>query len=171
VPPHRRLPLTARTVARTVDDAIVKRLTNPRALHEMLAVLARRGRTGIANMRIVLADRPPGYRPPESHLEARTQEILRNAGLGQFERQSDVGDELGWIARVDFLDPATRLILQVDGDRWHASLSDRLHDADQDARLRRAGYRVLRITETQVFMHPDEVAAVVHAARRCRRAA
>jgi hypothetical protein len=76
---------------RTTDDVLAKRLSNVRALHEMLKVLARRGRSGIANMRIVLEERPIGYRPPESHLESRVQQILRGAGLHGFERRSGCG--------------------------------------------------------------------------------
>jgi very-short-patch-repair endonuclease len=131
----------------------------------MLALLARRGRSGIGNMREVLADRPPGYRPPESHLEARAQDILRKAGFWTFARQVDIGDDDGWIARVDFLDRAIRLVLQVDSDRWHAGLSDRLHDACQDHRATRAGYTVVRVTETQVWMRPHEVVDAVRVHR------
>jgi hypothetical protein len=71
---------------RTTDDVLAKRLSNVRALHEMLPTLARRGRNGITNMRIVLDERPIGYRAPESHLEARVQRILIGGGLRNFER-------------------------------------------------------------------------------------
>jgi very-short-patch-repair endonuclease len=151
---------------RTTDDVLAKRLSNVRALHEMLKVLARRGRAGIANMRIVLEERPIGYRPPESHLESRVQQILRGAGLHGFERQIDVGDDDGWIGRVDFLERDTGTILQADGDRWHSQLVDRLADAAQTERLERAGFHVVRVTEAQVWMRPREVARAAHRARR-----
>jgi very-short-patch-repair endonuclease len=151
---------------RVTDDVLAKRLSNVRALHEMLKLLARRGRSGIANMRIVLDERPIGYRPPESHLESRVQHILWNADLRQFERQIDVGDDDGWIGRVDFLERQTSTILQADGDRWHAQLVDRLADATQTARLERAGFVVVRVTEAQVWMRPHEVARAAHRARR-----
>jgi very-short-patch-repair endonuclease len=151
-------------LARSVDDALVKRLTNVRALHEMLDELAERGRPGIRAMREVLRDRPMGYRPPESHLEARTQHILRKAGLPEFERQVDVGDEAGWIGRVDFLYRPRHLILMVDGHRWHSALLDRLADDAQSARLVRAGFEVIRVSESQVWLSPDQVVARVKGA-------
>jgi very-short-patch-repair endonuclease len=152
-------------LARTTDDVLVKRHTNVRALHEMLRLLGKRGRAGIRKMRAVLDERPPGYRPPESHLESRVQVLLRRAGLWGFERQIDIGDDDGWIGRVDFYERDTLTILQVDGDRWHTGLVDRLTDAAQVARLERAGFAVIRVTEGQVWLRPDEVGMAVRACR------
>lgn len=148
-------------LAHAVDWAIAERLTNARALHVMLDVLARRGRTGITAMREVLDARPIGYRPPESRLEVRVEEIMRLGGLPTPERQVDVGDDDGWIARVDFLFRPRRLILFVDGSRWHGTLFDRLADDAQRERLRRAGYTVGRVTEAMVYRHPHEVIRTV----------
>jgi very-short-patch-repair endonuclease len=146
-------------LARTVDDVLAERLTNVRALHEMLRVLACRGRTGISAMRAVLDDRPIGYVAPETHLECRVRDILQRAGLRDFDRQVDVGDDDGWIGRVDFLHRPSGFILMADGDRWHRQLVDRITDAEQHRRLAAAGYRLDRVTETQVWMRPHEVVA------------
>ncbi|HEX7094752.1 MAG TPA: hypothetical protein VF183_02640 [Acidimicrobiales bacterium] len=144
-----------------VDHAIAERLTNARALHVMLDELAKRGRTGIAAMREVLERRPIGYRAPESRLELRVEEIVRLAGLPLPERQVDIGDEDGWIARVDYLWRVSRFVLQVDGSRWHTMLFDRLADEEQQRRLERAGYRVRRVTEAMVYRHPRDVVVIV----------
>jgi very-short-patch-repair endonuclease len=160
--------VNVKLLARTVDDALAERLTNVRALHEMLRVLACRGRTGITAMRAVLEKRPIGYVAPESHLEARVRDILARAGLGPFDRQVDLGDDDGWIGRVDFLHRPARFILMADGDRWHRQLVDRITDAEQHRRLAAAGYQLARVTETQVWMRRHEVVAVV---RRYLRAA
>ena len=162
--------LTADQLARAVDATLVRRLTNTRALHQMLDVLAKRGRSGIAVMRQVLDERPLGYRPPESHLEARVQKIVVDGGLPAPERQVDVGDDDGWIARVDFLFRALRLILFVDGDFWHSTISDRAADADQQARLERAGFQVERISEATVFLEPHMIVRPVAHHRRELRA-
>jgi very-short-patch-repair endonuclease len=146
-------------LARTVDDVLASRLTNVRALHEMLRILACRGRTGITAMRSVLEQRPIGYVAPESHLESRVRDILERSGLHGFDRQVDVGDDDGWIGRVDFLHRPSGFILMADGDRWHRQLVDRITDAEQHRRLAAAGYRLDRVTETQVWMRPQEVAA------------
>jgi very-short-patch-repair endonuclease len=88
------------------------------------------------------------------------RDILEHAGLRHFDRQVDVGDDDGWIGRVDFLHRPTRFILMADGDRWHRQLVDRITDADQHRRLAAAGFRLDRVTETQVWMRPSEVVAI-----------
>jgi very-short-patch-repair endonuclease len=153
-------------LARAVDAMMVRRYTNPMALHEMLRVLAKRGRTGITAMRDVLRERPPGYRPPESHLEARVQRIITDAGLPCPERQVDLGDDDGWIARVDFLCRHLNLVLFVDGDFWHSALTDRAGDAAQQQRLERAGFQVERIAETTVFFDPHSIPRLIRAYER-----
>ena len=54
---------SADQLARAVDATLVRRLTNTRALHQMLDVLAKRGRRGIAVMRQVLDEAPLGVPP------------------------------------------------------------------------------------------------------------
>jgi very-short-patch-repair endonuclease len=151
----------AERLARAVDDALVQRQTNAFALHRMLELFARRGRTGITAMREVLEVRGHDYRPPESNLERRVMKALSDGGLPPFERQVDVGDHEGWIARVDFLCRALRFVLLVDGDRWHSMLSDRAADDRQAMRLERAGYTVWRIPETVALSPPAHIVASV----------
>jgi very-short-patch-repair endonuclease len=70
--------------------------------------------------------------------EATLWRALRARQLGvEFRRQVPVLDFI-----VDFLAPAARLVVEVDGG-YHA-LRERA-DARRDEKLRRAGYRVLRV--------------------------
>lgn len=64
-----------------------------------------------------------------------------------------VGRQLGvWFRRqvvvdtciVDFLAPARKLVVEVDGG-YHGSAERQRSDARRDKRLERAGYRVLRL--------------------------
>ena len=59
---------------------------------------------GDRELRRLIELRPPGYRPAESNLERRFETILADAGDAPFERQVDLGDDDGWIGRVDFVD-------------------------------------------------------------------
>jgi very-short-patch-repair endonuclease len=158
-------------LARNVDAMIVRRYTSPPALHAMLRVLARRGRPGIRNMREVLAERPIGYKPPESALEARVAQALVNGGLDAPERQVDLGDDDGWVARVDLYYRPLQLIIFVDGDFWHSMLSDRAGDARQQARLERAGFHVERVDEKTVYLDPHSIVRLVRQVQRRRAAA
>ena len=141
-------------VARVIDTLWSRRLTSGRLLHDMLAELATRGRPGITTMRALLEERGPDYRPPESGLEARVQQLLTEAGVTGFERQVDIGDDTRWLARVDFVHPRHRQILEVDGDRFHKALLDKTADAARTARLVAAGYEVTRVTQFQVWHQP-----------------
>jgi very-short-patch-repair endonuclease len=153
-------------VERVLDTAWARRLVTYRSLHQMLHSLAKRGRPGIGVMRSLLADRPVDYRPPESGLESRFRQLLSEAGLPPMERQVDVGDEAGWIGRVDFIDRANRVIVQIDSDLYHGSVLDQQRDATQTAALRAAGYVVVRIVEFDLWHRKDEVLNQLRALRR-----
>src|SRR3546814_8936301 len=91
----------------------------------MLEVMAQRGRPGIRTMRQVLATRGLDYVPPASNLEARFEQILLQAGDAPMRRQVDIGDGDRWIGRVDFRDAELPLIVEIQSERFHASLIDK----------------------------------------------
>jgi very-short-patch-repair endonuclease len=64
---------------------------------------------------------------------------------------------------VDFLYAAQSLILEADGERYHANRLARGHDAARQACLEAAGYRVLRLTWAQVTPPEETLARVRHA--------
>ena len=109
--------------------------------------------------RIALLDeRARGMRasltPPEALLWAR----IRGRRLGvAFRRQVPL---LGRFI-ADFLAPAERLVVEVDGG-YHAE-QDRA-DARRDAVLARAGYRVLRLDAALVIQDIEAAIALVRAA-------
>ena len=169
------LPWCVERMARMVDNAWSARLVSGVTLHSMLDELAQRGRPGIRVMRQVLATRGLDYVPPASNLEARVIKILSDGGLPAMRRQVDVGDEAGWIGRVDLRDVELPLILKVQSERFHSSLIDRQLDARRIDRLKRAGFVVVEVTDVQVWHHPHQVLDAVRdgrrlAAARARRA-
>lgn len=94
--------------------------------------------------------------PTES--EARLWSALRAGKLEvSFRRQVPVGGR--YIA--DFLAPAVRLVVEVDGG-YHAER--RRADARRDRELRRLGYRVLRLSSALVMTDLDAAVRVVRAA-------
>lgn len=70
---------------------------------------------------------------------------LRN----QLKRAGGVGWEL------DFLWPDHGVALEVDGDRYHRTPSDRERDRIKDAKLMAAGLMPMRITDTRWELDPD----------------
>ena len=79
---------------------------------------------------------------------------LKSAGM-KFRRQSPIGPYI-----ADFLCPAARLIVEIDGDS-HDTDTGRRHDANRDAYLGALGYTVLRIDEPDVMNSPWHVAQFV----------
>ena len=148
-------------VERAVDFALSLRLTDTGELHHLLRVLGRRGRSGISTMRQVLADRPAHERQPDSSLERRFRTIAREAGFPTLESQVDIADETGWLARVDFYYAPLFIIIEIDSVLYHSALTDRRRDDATPARLRAAGYTVLRFTEVEIFFETDHVVATL----------
>jgi hypothetical protein len=152
-------------MARMVDNAWSARLVSGRTMHAMLAELGRRGRPGSRVVRQGRATRGLDYVPPASNLEARAIQILAEAGLPPMRRQVDTGDAAGWIGRVDLRDEELPLILEVQSERFHSSLVDRQLDASRIARLERAGFVVVEVTDVQIWHRPREVVQAVRAGR------
>ena len=107
---------------------------------------------------VVLAARARGHRFSPTLSEARLWRELSSRRLGVvFRRQVPVAGR--YIA--DFLAPALRLIVEVDGS---AHVHKRRADARRDEKLRRLGYCVLRVDAAVVLREPEAAVAAVRAA-------
>jgi very-short-patch-repair endonuclease len=129
--------------------------------HDLLRLLAARGRNGIRVMRKLLADRPADYVAPATGLEARVGRLARDVGV-MLRRQVNAGDE-EWIGRVDFLIDGTSKIMEVLSQRYHGSLIDRLSDEQRFIRFNKAGFQVLTLWDTDVWENPDLVRRQIEA--------
>ena len=157
-------------LALLVDRVTAKSPAILAALHGVLVDLGVNGRPGVSALRAVLEDRPVGYVAPASGLEARFERVLAAAGEPPLERQVDLGGH-EWVGRVDFLDRALRVVVEVDSDLHHTSLLDRVHDRSRDERLRGAGWHtVVRVTEEEVWRRPERAVQKVRDARARARA-
>ena len=102
--------------------------------------------------------RARGLRSSPTRSEAALFEELRSKKLGvAFRRQVPIGAR--YIA--DFLAPAPRLVVEVDGE-IHARRESA--DARRDRVLRRLGYRVLRLDAELVLKNIDEAVSRIRAA-------
>jgi very-short-patch-repair endonuclease len=119
----------------------------------MLDDLAERGRRGITLMRELLAERGPDYRPNDTNLEDRFQELAREAGFYDLERQRNLFDR-EWLGRVDFVSAKRLLVIEVDSAFCHGALVDEADDLVRTEALTAAGYRVERFTDNEVWFDP-----------------
>ena len=141
---------------RALDNGLSMRLLTIESFHKLLGQLGARGRNGIKVARRLAADRPPGYTAPQSGLEARVERLARDVDV-EVRRQVDVGDDLGWIGRVDFEIVGRTDVIEVLSSRYHSSHLDQLADADRFARLQDSGRRLLTIWDHDVWSNPDAV--------------
>lgn len=151
----------AAKVERALDGLWARGRLDADSCAAVLEAVAVRGRPGITLMRSLLAERGKGYRPPESNAEARFQAIVRDARLGSFERQVDVGTELHWIGRVDFADRDRRIVVEVDPALHHGSFSAQSDDRQRHETLRAAGWCVVSVTDTDLFHRRSAVVAQI----------
>jgi very-short-patch-repair endonuclease len=140
---------------RVVDRLWSQRMLSGRSLATLLGDLGRRGRNGTAALRLYLDARGPDYRPPDSGLESRFQQLLASAGIA-VRRQVDLGGEHEWSGRVDFLHEELPLVIEVQSGLYHSSLTDSIADATRIASLVSDGFRVLEVTDEQVWTRPQE---------------
>lgn len=129
-----RLPLMEAVVA--LDSALRSRQVTEREVAEVVRSLS--GRDGAAQAREVLALCDP---EAGSVLESMTRVHLLRNGLAGCVTQRVIHHRGRRIHRVDFVYEDQRLIVEVDGSRWHA---DRRRDQRIDNALVAAGWRVLR---------------------------
>ncbi len=102
-------------------------------------------------MRRVLDERGFDYHPPQSNLEQRVLRILSDAQIAA-RPQVDLGDDR-WTGRVDFL-VEPNIVIEVQSERYHTSLTDRRQDEARHARLSAAGFAVIEVWDREVFEQP-----------------
>ncbi len=147
-----------RVLERLTEEAQVRRLASPA---ELLAVIERGARRpGVRKLRAIvdLLDEPLLTR---SEAEKRLLTLVRGAGLPAPRTNVRVAG-----LEVDALWAAQRLVVEVDGYRYHGPRPAFERDRRRDGRLLVAGYRVLRVTWSQLTRDRDEVIALLAAALR-----
>lgn len=147
---------------RTTDWMWSHGLIDGRTLDDVVGGLAKRGREGSTAMREVNATHGRDYVPTASGNEARMADILGDLCLGVFRRQVDVGGE-EWTGRVDFCHAELPLIVEVQSDLHHTSLTDAAADAKRRQGLDEAGYVVVEVWDADIWHDVPRVQELVRA--------
>lgn len=152
-----------RRVARFLDASL---LTNPQSADVLGEIYLRHQgerMRGMAALRPLLLERlDTGMAATESELEALADEVFADAGLPQMLRQIPIPWAPG-AGRVDRYFPRWRLIVELDGRRWHARHDQFEMDRMRDNAAAANGYAVLRFTWRMLRARPDECIAVIRA--------
>ncbi len=111
------------------------------------------GRRGTATLLQVIADGPA---PSKSEMERRFRRLIAEANLPRPLFNARVGH-----TEVDVLWPQHKLIVELDGWQGHSGRIAFENDRRRDAKLLRAGYRILRVTWRRLHTEPFAVIADV----------
>lgn len=141
---------------RLVEEFQVQRLARPADLLE--AIRRSAGRPGIKKLRAVcdFVDEPSFTR---SEAERGLRRLVKAAALPVPRTNVRLA---GW--EVDAVWERQRLVVEVDGYRYHRTRAKFERDRLKDAQLLVAGYRVLRVTWRQLTREPERVVATIAAA-------
>ena len=131
--------------------------------------LAERGRPGTVKRREVLAPLLADLGGHGSFAEARFRELLQHTGERGWIEQWRPPWARGAAGVVDFADPVARLIVEIDGARWHASPTQQNADRARERDARAHGFTVLRYTLEDVVGRPAEVVDDLRRARHVAR--
>jgi very-short-patch-repair endonuclease len=151
--------------ARATETAWSNGIVSGPSLRAVFDELAGRGRAGTVAMREFLEHHDDLWVPPASNLEARFAELIRTHALGPYRRQVDLGDD-HWVGRVDFLHTRFPLVVEVQSERYHTALLDRVHDARRRAALEDGGFVVVEVWDREVW---HDTSALVHRVREVER--
>jgi very-short-patch-repair endonuclease len=154
-------------VEQVYEQFLVAGVVTAAAAHAALIRHARRGRDGVGTFRAVLDGWTLGDRRPDSVLEPAMSRLLERHGLPSPCFQYLVTGP-GFSYRVDFAYPDVRVVIEVDGWRYHAQRAAFEADRRRDAMLQSAGWVVLRFTWLQVTRRPAWVAERVAATLNVR---
>ena len=134
-----------------IDSAVRLQLSSPEVLARRLCGLRGSGRWGCRLVEDMLTD-TGGH----THLERRFLELVRNAGLPTPRTQVVFRSDGRHVARVDFLF-GDDVVVEVSGQKGHASPAERARDAQRRNELQDLGLRVFEYTFDDVTKHPDMV--------------
>ncbi len=135
---------------RTIDHAWRQRLVAPSRLHQLAEERSGKGNAGIVVLRRLLEKRPIDYRPTDSNLEARWEEVVGAVAAAQFRRQVIVGGEEP-IGRFDQVHVSRPLVVEIHSEAFHTMPSDVARDSRRIERLLAAGFSVVVFWEYDIW--------------------
>jgi very-short-patch-repair endonuclease len=140
---------------RACEQAVLEEVFDLNAISELLA--RSHGRRGVRNLRTVLARGDLGANVPASGLERRFRDLCLQAGLPapEINRYLLLGDTYH---KVDFLWRRERVVIEVDGSRYHSTGWQRRRDADRETLLHAHGFASARVTEDEIEHRPRAAA-------------
>ena len=153
---------------RCIEDAVIDRRTTMARIEAMFGEVATRGRPGIARTRTVLSRLDPEP-PTESELEAMFLRAVRRRSLAVPQTQARFDWLLAGAGRVDFWYPDERVIVELDGRRFHLRAAAFESDRRRDLLALTHGIQTVRITHRQLTTETTVVMSALKQVLRDRQ--
>ena len=155
-------------LSHVVEHARIARIVSLDEVATCLGQLARKGKPGVRKLGAVLDRLGPGDEIPASVLEAAFFPMLKRGGLPDPIRQfAHPGRQIiNGCVDCAYLD--AKLILEVDGRRWHTRIRDLKRDRERDNEAARVGWLTLRFLYEHVKSDPEGVCATIRDTRAVR---
>jgi very-short-patch-repair endonuclease len=141
--------VSPRDSEQALDRALARHLTSATAIRETLA--RHPTQTGVRRLRCLLDPRRPSSMT-ESVAQERLLALLRRTGLPSPETEQWLGPY-----RVDLMWRDQRLVVEFDGWESHGGRGAFDYDRRRDNWMTTRGWRVLRVTWTQLIDEPEQV--------------
>ncbi|HUS43286.1 MAG TPA: DUF559 domain-containing protein [Ilumatobacteraceae bacterium] len=145
-------------VEAAIDSAVHLQLSSPEVLARRLSALRGSGRWGCRLVEDMITD-SGGH----THLERRFLELVREAGLPRPRMQVVFRADGRHVARVDFLFDDFGVVVEVSGQKGHASPAERARDAQRRNELQDLGLRVFEYTFDDVTRRSNMVRQTLRA--------
>jgi len=149
---------------RVLDDCLHRGLIEPGRIHARMDELGGPGRPSIRALKEMLAVRGNQLAMPLTVLENKFLNILRKGGIDEPEAQVSVESDTETKWRLDFAYPGHKVLIEVDGRRYHAARRRQKNDMRRDNVMNVRGWTVLRFTWEDVVNDPEYVLDLVRQA-------
>lgn len=150
---------------RVISFAVADGILDLDYITELFHRLARKGKPGVRNLRAVLSG-IAAPSTPESELEVRFLGLIRKAGLPDPVAQYRAPWLRSVNGRVDFAYIHERVVIEVDGRRWHSGPDSFLRDRERANLAQLAGWQLLSFTWEHITHQPRYVISTVRKALR-----
>jgi hypothetical protein len=149
--------VTGRRLQHLIEHAVTQGLMTATGFQACVLGFRRRGRAG-SGLVARLDHELLAWEPmPGSALERRATALFRQAGLGGWQAQYVPPWYDGVRGIVDLAWPRERVVVELDGRRWHATTQAQCDDRRRDRLALANGWVTLRYGWQEVLQRPDSV--------------
>ena len=152
-------------LALAIEDAHITGQCRLEALQAFYDDLRRPGKRGMKRLGRILAERGPGYVPPQSWLQRRLVTVLAAGGLPKPRLEVQLPWRTERESRTDALYDDTLILMEADGRRWHTRVDQMAEDRRRDREAQNHGYRPYRFVYQELRYDPDMVVETIREAR------